>query len=69
MCGKYAISEILADRDMSEVMGNVIQEVIHHYTLRGKVSSIHPELKREGIIGVEVGKEGLHFIRETGVIF
>ena len=53
---------------MSEVMGIVIQEVIHHYALRGKVSSIHPELKREGIIGVEVGNEGLHFIRETGAV-
>ena len=47
-------------------LGDAIQDVIHHYTLRGKFSSVHPELRREGIIRVEVGKEGLHFIRDTG---
>ena len=49
-----------------EELGDVIQNVIHHHTLRGKFSSIHPELRGEGIIRVEVGKEGLHFIRDTG---
>ena len=45
-----------------EELGEFVQEVIHHYTLRGKFSSVHPELRRQGIIRVEVGKEGLHFI-------
>ena len=65
---KFAIKDALKNRDVSdaEELGNVIQEVIHHYTLRGKFSSIHPELRREGIIRVEVGKEGLHFIRDSG---
>ena len=49
-----------------EEMGAVIQEVIHYHTLREKFSSIHPELWREGLIRVEVGKEGLNFIRDTG---
>ena len=64
---KHTINNALGIRDVAvEVLGNVIQEVIHHYTIRGKFSSIHPELRREGIIRVEVGKEGLHFIRDSG---
>ena len=67
---KFAIREVLNNRDVSNVeeLGDAIQEVIHYYTLRGKFSSVHPELRREGIIAVEVGNEGLHFIRETGAV-
>ena len=67
---KFAIREVLLNRDVSDVekLGDVIQKVIHQFTLRGKFSSIHPELRQEGIIGVEVGKEGLHFIRESGAL-
>ena len=66
---KFAIGDVLTNKYVSNVeeLGNVIQEVIHYYTLRGKFSSVHPELRREGIIRVEVGKEGLHFICDTGV--
>ena len=68
---KFAISNVLMNRDVSDVeeLGDVIQEVIHHYTLRGKFSSVHPELRREGIIRVEVGREGLHFLRDSGTYF
>ena len=66
----YAINDTLRNRDVSDVkeLGKIIQKVIHYYTLRGKFSSIHPELRREGIIRVEVGKEGLHFIRDSGAL-
>ena len=47
-------------------MGGLIQNVINWKTLREKFSSVHPELRREGIVRVEVGEEGLHFIRDTG---
>ena len=47
-------------------LGSIIQKVIHYHTLRGKFSSVHPELRREGIIKVEVGEEGLHFIHDKG---
>ena len=65
---KFAIRNVLLNRGVSDVeeLGEVIQEVKHFYTLRGKFSSVHPELRREGIIRVEVGKEGLHFIRDSG---
>ena len=49
-------------------LGKVIQEVLHHFSLREKFSSVHPELRREGIVRVEVGEEGLHFVRDTGCI-
>ena len=67
---KFALSNAFANRDVSDVeeLGDVVQEVIHYLTLRGKFSSVHPELRREGIIRVEVGKEGLHFIRDSGAL-
>ena len=48
----------------AEDLGKAIQEVIHYHTLRGKFSSVHPELRREGIVRVDVGEKGLHFVRE-----
>ena len=67
---KFAISDVLLNRDVFDVeeLGDLIQKVIHYRTLRGKFSSIHPELRREGIIRVEVGKEGLRFIRDSGAL-
>ena len=53
-----------------EEVGAAIKEIIHYYTIRGKFSSVHPDLAAEGITRVEVGEEGLHFIAnqpgETG---
>ena len=64
---KYGISQVLTDSELgTEKLGRAIQEVIHYHTLRGKFSSVHPELRGEGIKKIEVGEEGLHFIRETG---
>ena len=67
---KFAISDALVNRDVSvvEELGDLIQKVIHYYILRGKFSSVHPELRREGIIRVEVGKGGLLFFRDSGVL-
>ena len=65
---KFTINDALLSRGVSDVeeLGDLIQKVIHYYTLRGKFSSVHPELRREGIIRVEVGKEGLYFVRNSG---
>ena len=51
---------------VAEDLGKAIQEVIHYKTLRGKFSSVHPELRREGIVRVDVGEKELHFIRDKG---
>ena len=46
-----------------EELGLAIKAIINYYTIRGKFSSVHPDLAAEGISRVEVGEEGLHFIR------
>ena len=43
-----------------------IKKVLLYRTLRGKFSSVHPELRRLGIVKVEVGETGLHFLRDKG---
>ena len=48
--------------ESTEDVGEAIKEIIQYKTLRGKFSSVHPELEAEGITGVEVGEKGLHFI-------
>ena len=65
---KFAINSDLNRIVTPGELGSVIKKVIHHYTLRGKFSSVHPELRREGIVRVEVGEEGLCFVWDTGKI-
>ena len=67
---KYAVGQAFANKsiDSTEDLGTVIKEIIHFFTIRGKFSSVHPDLAAEGITKVEVGEEGLFFIksRDTG---
>ena len=64
---KFGIERVLTNRVVTaEELGKAIQDVIHYKTLRGKFSSVHPELRREGIVRVDVGEKGLHFVRDTG---
>ena len=67
---KFAINYVITSNDVAvEDLGKVIKEVIHYRTLRGKFSSVHPELGREGITQVEVGEEGFVFIRDSGALW
>ena len=43
----------------------LMRQIIHCQTLRGKFSSVHPDLAAEGITKVEVGEEGLFFIKNN----
>ena len=63
---KYAVSEILGGKrfESMEEVGATIKKILHHKTIRGKFSSIHPDLMAEGITRVEVGEEGLHLISD-----
>ena len=64
---KFGINFVLHNRVVAaEELGKAIQDVIHYKTLRGKFSSVHPELRREGIVRVDVGETGLQFVRFTG---
>ena len=63
---KFAIERAFQNRFITtmEEVGAAIREIIHFYTIRGKFSSVHPDLAAEGITKVEVGEEGLHFITD-----
>ena len=67
---KYAIKEAFRNKDIGgmEELGAGIREVIHYKTIRGKFSSVHPDLAAVGITRVEVGEEGLHFITTTNQV-
>ena len=62
---KYAVNEVFANIDSIEALGAAINKVIHYYTIRGKFSSVHPELAAKGVTRGEVVEEGLHFIRKN----
>ena len=70
---KYAIKNAFSGQDIKSMkeVGAAITEVLNYKTIRGKFSSVHPDLAAEGIIRVEVGELGLHFItkRETGELY
>ena len=65
---KYAVSEVLWGKgfESMEEVGAAIKEIIHYNTIRGKFSSVHPDLAAEGITRVEVGVEGLYFLTKRG---
>ena len=63
---KYAVDQVFTNKSIEsmEEVGAAIKEIIHYDTIRGKFSSVHPDLAAEGITRVEVGEEGLHFITD-----
>ena len=73
---KFAISEVLRNRKIEDPWKRAaaIRDVLGYKTLRGKFSSVHPELRKEGVTKVTVEDEveglmgwlgGLRFHRET----
>ena len=64
---KFAIEQVFMNKKIEsmEELGAAIKEIIQYDSIRGKFSSVHPDLAAEGITGVEVGEEGLHFITDT----
>ena len=64
---KFAVQQALLNKEIESIdeLGAAIKEIIHYDTIRGKFSSVHPDLAAEGITRVEVGEEGLHFIRNN----
>ena len=63
---KFAINSVFGNNniDSMEEVGPALKKIIHYRTLRGKFSSVHPDLAAEGITKVEVGEEGLFFIKK-----
>ena len=64
---KFAMNETFKNKSIESMaeLGASLKEIIHYQTIRGKFSSLHPDLAAEGITRVEVGQEGLHFIRNN----
>ena len=64
---KFAVDQAFLNQsiDSTKDIGTAIKEIIHHKTVRGKFSSVHPDLAAEGITRVEVGEEGLQFVTKV----
>ena len=64
---KFAVQQALLNKEIESMdeLGAGIREIIHYNTIRGKFSSVHPDLAAEGITRVEVGEEGLHFVTKV----
>ena len=65
---KFAINDEFFNKSLDRIdnWGTAIEEIIYYKTIRGKFSSVHPDLAAEGITRVEVGQEGLHFVTNKG---
>ena len=65
---KFAVDRVFRSKsiDSTDDLGTAIKEIIHYNTIRGKFSSVHPDLAAEGITRVEVREEGLHFFQNNG---
>ena len=63
---KFAVQQVFMNKSIEsmEELGAAIKEIINYHPIRGKFSSVHPDLGAEGITRVEVGEEGLHFISD-----
>ena len=65
---KFAVNTEFMNKNIEsmEEVGPALKKIIHYKTLRGKFSSVHPDLAAEGITKVEVGEEGLFFVKGRG---
>ena len=65
---KFAIERTFLNTFITtmEEVGAAIREVIQFYTIRGKFSSVHPDLAAEGITRVMVEDTGLQFVMDNG---
>ena len=68
---KYTWDEVLNNRhsrddtDINESeIGTALHQVIRHSTIRGKFNSVHPDLRAQGIVKVEVGEKGFIFHKD-----
>ena len=63
---KFAVQQVFKNKriESMEEVGAAIKEIIHYNTIRGKFSSVHPDLAAEGVTKVEVGEEGVHQKKE-----
>ena len=61
---KFAVHDALGMKNppSPDKIGEAIQEVINHKTIRGKFSGVHEDLKEFGVSKIEIRDDGLEFI-------
>ena len=63
---KYAIDERLHNLNPEKIdFCDALTDVLQFPSLRGKFSSVHEDLRAEGITRVEITKDGFRFLRDT----
>ena len=63
---KYAIDERLHNLNPEKIdFCDALTDVLQFPSLRGKFSSVHEDLRAEGITGVEITKDGFQFLRDA----
>ena len=65
---KYAVHSALLNKapPSPDKIGEAIQEVINHETIRGKFSGVHDDLKEFGVKEIKIVDDGLEF---TGKLY
>ena len=59
---KFAVDRALNDKKYEEAdIGSSMQRVMKYWTVRDKMNSVHPDLKKVGVTKIEVTDEGLLF--------
>jgi hypothetical protein len=52
---KFAVERMLNNVDPDKIgMGNAVRKVMEYKTIRGKFASVHTDLEKKGITGLEV---------------
>ena len=60
---KWAVSESLLNMTQDKILlGEAIQRVMDHHTIRGKFNDVNADLQIVGVKRVEVTEEGFKFI-------
>ena len=60
---KFAVDRSLDGKKYEkEEVGESLLRVLKYWTMKDKFSGVHPELKKIGVTGVKVTKEGLEFL-------
>ena len=64
---KMAICDVLKSNIdiLSTDLGASLRSVLQYPEIRGKFSSIHPDLRAEGVTRLEVTNQGLCFVQDT----
>ena len=63
---KFAVDRSLDAKKYEEApIGESLQRVLKHWTLNGKFTGVHPELKEIGVTEVRVTNQGLEFLGDV----